>query len=71
MTCVLTRTNEWTGIALSWHERVKSASDSLFRWRAARRAAEMPVVAVILVEIYLKLIKITPETSEIFIILPK
>ena len=42
-----------------------------FRWRAARQAAEMPVVAVILVEIYLKLIKITPETSEIFIILPK
>ena len=47
--------------------RVKSASNSLLRKRAARRSAEVPVVAAILVESYLKLIKITPETWEIFV----
>ena len=40
---------ECAGMEAPWQERVKSASLSLLRWRAARRETEVPALVVMLV----------------------
>ena len=37
---------ECAGMEVPWQERVKSASLSLLRWRAARRETEVPALVV-------------------------
>ena len=42
------RRKEWAAMVVPWQQRLKSASLSLLRWRAARREAEVPAITEVM-----------------------